>query len=140
MLPVNKKTAAKESEKLSEKKPDEVVAGQAVVNSAEGTQMENKEEPVQEKKQETPASKDAKPPETEEVDIDLTDPEVKKAAIFIQSGFKGLKNRKKISSGIVKQVPACRSSSVECFTFEFGRFFHFFEFHLLCSGYLHAVI
>jgi len=36
----------------------------------------------------------------EEVDIDLGDPEVQKAAVFIQSGFKGFKQRK-ISQGKV---------------------------------------
>lgn len=33
--------------------------------------------------------------ETEEIDIDLGDPEVQKAAAFIQSGFRGLKARRK---------------------------------------------
>lgn len=33
--------------------------------------------------------------EEEVVDIDLTDPEVKKAAVFIQAGFKGFKAKKK---------------------------------------------
>ena len=37
----------------------------------------------------------------EEVDIDLADPEVLKAAVLIQSGFKGFKHRK-ISQGYVK--------------------------------------
>jgi len=37
----------------------------------------------------------------DEVDIDLADPEVHKAAVFIQSGFKGFKQRK-ISQGIGK--------------------------------------
>jgi len=37
----------------------------------------------------------------DEVDIDLGDPEVQKAAVFIQSGFKGFKQRK-ISQGLVK--------------------------------------
>ena len=37
----------------------------------------------------------------EEVDIDLGDPEVHKAAAFIQSGFKGFKQRK-ISQGLAK--------------------------------------
>jgi len=37
----------------------------------------------------------------EEVDIDLGDPEVQKAAVFIQSGFKGFKQRK-ISQGLGK--------------------------------------
>ena len=37
----------------------------------------------------------------EEVDIDLGDPEVQKAAVFIQSGFKGFKQRK-ISQGLPK--------------------------------------
>jgi len=37
----------------------------------------------------------------EEVDIDLGDPEVQKAAVFIQSGFKGLKQRK-ISQALAK--------------------------------------
>ena len=37
----------------------------------------------------------------EEVDIDLADPDVKKAAVFIQSSFKGFKQRK-ISAGFVK--------------------------------------
>ena len=33
--------------------------------------------------------------ETEEIDIDLGDPEVQKAAAFIQSGFRGFKSRRK---------------------------------------------
>ena len=37
----------------------------------------------------------------EEVDIDLADPDVQKAAVFIQSSFKGFKQRK-ISQGFVK--------------------------------------
>jgi len=37
----------------------------------------------------------------EEVDIDLGDPEVQKAAVFIQSGFKGFKQRK-VSQGLAK--------------------------------------
>jgi len=37
----------------------------------------------------------------DEVDIDLADPEVQKAAAFIQSGFKGFKQRK-ISQGFTK--------------------------------------
>ena len=37
----------------------------------------------------------------EEVDIDLADPEVQKAAVFIQSGFKGFKQRK-VSQGLAK--------------------------------------
>jgi len=37
----------------------------------------------------------------EEVDIDLADPEVQKAAVFIQSSFKGFKQRK-ISEQLVK--------------------------------------
>jgi len=37
----------------------------------------------------------------EEVDIDLGDPEVQKAAVFMQSGFKGFKQRK-ISQGLAK--------------------------------------
>jgi len=49
----------------------------------------------------------------DEVDIDLGDPEVQKAAVFIQSSFKGFKQRK-ISQGLVK---------VDC------RFLHYF--HLL---------
>jgi len=36
-----------------------------------------------------------------EVDIDLGDPEVQKAAVFIQCGFKGFKQRK-ISQGLGK--------------------------------------
>jgi len=37
-------------------------------------------------------------PEAEVVDIDLTDPDVAKAAVFIQAGFKGLKLRKRTSA------------------------------------------
>jgi len=37
----------------------------------------------------------------DEVDIDLGDPEVQKAAVFIQTGFKGFKQRK-ISQGLAK--------------------------------------
>jgi len=43
----------------------------------------------------------AVPAEEEEVDIDLGDPEVQKAAVFIQSGFKGFKQRK-ISQGLTQ--------------------------------------
>ena len=35
-------------------------------------------------------------PEEEEVDIDLDDPDVEKAAVKIQAGFKGLKARKNL--------------------------------------------
>jgi len=37
----------------------------------------------------------------EQIDIDLADPEVQKAAVFIQSGFKGFRQRK-ISQGLAK--------------------------------------
>ena len=37
----------------------------------------------------------------EQVDIDLADPEVQKAAVFIQSSFKGFKQRKS-SQGLAK--------------------------------------
>ena len=37
----------------------------------------------------------------EQVDIDLADPEVQKAAVFIQSSFKGFKQRK-TSQGLAK--------------------------------------
>jgi len=47
----------------------------------------------------------------EEVDIDLGDPEVQKAAVFIQSGFKGFKQRK-ISQGLAKVD--CRTNSSVC--------------------------
>ncbi|XP_025100522.1 spore wall protein 2-like isoform X6 [Pomacea canaliculata] len=47
-------------------------------------------------------SKDAttidKPEQHEEIDIDLTDPEVEKAAVKIQASFKGFKARKELSS------------------------------------------
>jgi hypothetical protein len=36
------------------------------------------------------------------VDIDLNDPEVKKAAVFIQSGFKGFKAKKFAAAKAIK--------------------------------------
>ena len=41
----------------------------------------------------------------EEVDIDLDDPEVEKAAVKIQAGFKGMKTRKELNTQQVCQVP-----------------------------------
>lgn len=41
---------------------------------------------------------EAPPNQEEEVDIDLTDPEVEKAAVKIQASFKGFKARKEIKS------------------------------------------
>lgn len=51
------------------------------------------EEKTEEKSEET---QDAEKTEGEEVDIDLDDPEVAKAAIKIQAGFKGFKTRQEI--------------------------------------------
>lgn len=50
-----------------------------------------------EKKVDAPPAKPAAAAaaEEEEVDIDLTDPEVEKAAVKIQASFKGLMSRKK---------------------------------------------
>ena len=36
----------------------------------------------------------------EEVDIDLADPEVEKAALKIQSGFRGMKTRNELASQV----------------------------------------
>ncbi|XP_046543962.1 abnormal spindle-like microcephaly-associated protein homolog isoform X8 [Haliotis rubra] len=44
------------------------------------------------------APEESKQEEEEEVDIDLTDPEVEKAAVKIQSGFKGFKARKEMKA------------------------------------------
>ena len=48
--------------------------------------------------EETQQSQDAAQ-EEEEIDIDLTDPEVEKAAVKIQASFKGFKARKTLQSG-----------------------------------------
>jgi len=45
-----------------------------------------------------------KPGEEEEVDIDLTDPEVEKAAVKIQAGFKGFKARQEIKDLKVRTI------------------------------------
>lgn len=50
------------------------------------TFQESKQETVEEKK------------EDEEVDIDLKDPEVEKAALKIQAGFKGMQARQEIKA------------------------------------------
>ena len=42
--------------------------------------------------------------EEEEVDIDLTDPDVENAAIKIQAGFKGYKTRKEVQEKKVGRI------------------------------------
>lgn len=54
---------------------------------------EKKEEDEGKKNGEEAEGGGTKPEEEEEIDIDLTDPEVEKAAVKIQAGFKGFKSR-----------------------------------------------
>ena len=46
--------------------------------------------------EETPAEVEDQPPQEEEIDIDLSDPQVEEAAVKIQASFKGYKARKDI--------------------------------------------
>lgn len=57
---------------------------------------EKKEE--EEEKEEKKEEEEKKKEEEEEIDIDLNDPEVEKAAVKIQASFKGFKARKEVSS------------------------------------------
>lgn len=67
-------------------------AGDETEQSADKTE-ETTEEKSEEKTEET---QEAEKTEGEEVDIDLDDPDVAKAAIKIQAGFKGFKTRQEI--------------------------------------------
>ncbi|KAL5019500.1 hypothetical protein ScPMuIL_002392 [Solemya velum] len=51
--------------------------------------------------------------EEEEVDIDLTDPEVEKAAVKIQAGFKGFKARKDVQEQKEPEPPAPAEEEVD---------------------------
>lgn len=55
-------------------------------------------EPTTEGSTQEPAADAPEQPQEEEIDIDLNDPEVEKAAIKIQSSFKGFKTRKDMSA------------------------------------------
>ncbi|XP_071842093.1 uncharacterized protein [Apostichopus japonicus] len=62
-----------------------------------GDSEEQKDEGAEEEaKGEVEPSEETKAEEEEEVDIDLTDPEVEQAALKIQAGFKGFKARKEL--------------------------------------------
>ncbi|XP_067676888.1 triadin-like isoform X1 [Haliotis asinina] len=65
---------------------------QKVLESKDPEEFERRQEAVKERL----PSKDVKTEEEEEVDIDLNDPDVEKAAIKIQAGFKGFKARKEV--------------------------------------------
>ncbi|KAK3757462.1 hypothetical protein RRG08_037818, partial [Elysia crispata] len=72
---------------------------------------------LHEKKAEREAQKAApaqpeKAPEVEEVDIDLNDPDVEKAAVKIQAGFKGLKTRKGLKQKTEEETPPAADTTV----------------------------
>lgn len=59
----------------------------------------NRDSKTQKDSLENEKSEDTKDTE-EEVDIDLTDPDVEAAAVKIQAGFKGFKTRKEMKSAV----------------------------------------
>ena len=109
------KTEAEEEVDIDLKDPEVEQAAVKIQAAFRGHNTRKENQPKNEgesQKNDEPCKKDPQP-EEEEVDIDLEDPEVGKAAVKIQGAFRGIQNRKQKKNNVEKPPVVEEKKEVE---------------------------